>query len=190
MTATMTEAEARRRLLTAAEVRRTVRRLAHEIIERAGPIETLCLMGIRTRGLPLARRLAAVISEMEGAEVAVGTLDIALYRDDVFSAGSNIRVGETEVPVDIQDRTVVLIDDVLFTGRTVRAALDAVMDLGRPRQIQLGVLIDRGHRELPIQADYTGLVVQTSPIERVVVLLEETDAEEDGVYVVTPPLRT
>lgn len=186
----MSEAPNRTQVLDATGVRRVVRRLAHEIVERGGPPGTLALVGIRTRGLPLSRRLASVIEEIEGSPVPTGALDIALYRDDVFSGGSRISVGQTHLPFDVEGRTVVLVDDVLFTGRTVRAALDALMDLGRPRRIQLAVLVDRGHRELPIQPDYVGQSVPTRAEESIKVLLTETDAGgEDAVYLVQAPER-
>lgn len=153
-------------------------RIGHEIIERNRGIENLVLIGIRTRGVPLAQRLAAIIKEIEGVEVPVGMLDISLYRDDLTSASDHAVVGSTAVPVDVRRRSVVLVDDVLFTGRTVRAALDAVMDLGRPERIQLAVLIDRGHRELPIRADYVGKNLPTSAKEIVSVQLRETDQDE------------
>ncbi len=185
----MSDTPNRRLVLDATAVRRAVRRLAHEIVERGGPPDTLALVGIRTRGLPLARRLAEAIAEIEQIRVPVGALDIALYRDDAFSEGSNVAVGRTHLPFDVTDRTLVLVDDVLFTGRTVRAALDALMDWGRPRRIQLAVLVDRGHRELPIQPDYVGQAFQTLLAESIQVQLTETDtgAGEDGVYLRSTP---
>jgi pyrimidine operon attenuation protein/uracil phosphoribosyltransferase len=188
----MSDAPNRRLVLDDTAVRRAVRRLAHEIVERAGPLNTIALVGIRTRGLPLARRLAAVVREVEGLEIPVGALDIALYRDDAFTGGSKVAVGQTHLPFDVADKTVVLVDDVLFTGRTVRAALDALMDFGRPRRIQLAVLVDRGHRELPIQPDYVGQVVATQSGQSIKVSLTEIDAGpggEDAVHLLETPER-
>jgi len=159
-------------------VRRALFRIAHEIIERNQGVADLVLVGIRRRGVPLAGRLQAIIREIEGREVPLGILDITLYRDDLTSRLEQPLVRGTEIPFSIQRRTVVLVDDVLYTGRTVRAALDALMDLGRPQQIQLAVLIDRGHRELPVRADYVGKNVPTSRREEVSVRLEEIDGED------------
>ncbi len=169
-----------KRLLTAEQIVRALRRIAHEIVERNGGADRLVLIGIRTRGVPLADRLATAIGEIEGRPPKLGAVDIALYRDDV-GLGSTARIGRTEVPCDINGLTVVLVDDVLYTGRTVRAAMDALVDLGRPSAIQLAVLVDRGHRELPIRADYVGKNVPTAREERVVVHVQEEDADE-GVY--------
>ncbi len=151
--------------------------MAHEILERNRGPEGLVLMGIRTRGVPLAARLGRAIAEIEGTEVPTGALDVTLYRDDYATRGPR-PLGRSDIPVDIDGRTVVLVDDVLYTGRTIRAAMDAIMDLGRPRAIQLAVLVDRGHRELPIRADYVGKNLPTSPTQEVSVLLEEHDGEE------------
>lgn len=159
-------------------VRRALFRIAHEIIERNQGVEDLVLVGIRRRGVPLAGRLQAIIREIEGREVPMGVLDITLYRDDLASRLEQPLVRGTEIPFSIQRRTVVLVDDVLYTGRTVRAALDALMDLGRPQQIQLAVLVDRGHRELPVRADYVGKNVPTSRREEVSVRLDEIDGED------------
>jgi pyrimidine operon attenuation protein/uracil phosphoribosyltransferase len=164
-------------------VRRALVRIAHEIVERnQGPGE-LCLVGIRTRGVPLAQRLARLISESEKREIPCGTLDITLYRDDLTTIANQPVVQKTEVPFPIVGRTVVLVDDVIYTGRTARAALDALMDLGRPRAIQLAVLVDRGHRELPIRPDFVGKNVPTSTRELVAVLLRETDGGADRVVI-------
>ncbi len=171
-------------VLDARGVRRAVRRLGHELVEGRGDLSELALVGIRSRGVPLAKRLQKVINEAEGVDVPVGELDITLYRDDVFSGLGVPEVRTTLLPFEIADRRVVLVDDVLYTGRTVRAALDAVMDWGRPRSIQLAVLVDRGHRELPVQADFTGLHLETCADESVQVRLEETD-EEDAVVLWT-----
>jgi pyrimidine operon attenuation protein/uracil phosphoribosyltransferase len=167
-------------LMDGADVARAVRRIAHEILERNRGAVGLVLVGIHTRGIPLARRLAAALAEAEDA-VPVGELDIALYRDDL-DRRPTIPVGATHVPVPIDDRVVVLVDDVLYTGRTVRAALDCLADLGRPRRVELAVLVDRGHRELPIRADYVGKNLPTAARERVSVRLAEIDGE-DGVWV-------
>ena len=148
-------------------VRRAVRRLGHQLVEGGGDLSELALVGIRTRGVPLARRLQSVINEAEGVDVPVGELDITLYRDDVLTGLGTPEVRTTLLPFEIANRRVVLVDDVLYTGRTVRAALDAVMDWGRPRSIQLAVLVDRGHRELPVQADFIGLNLETSAGESV-----------------------
>ncbi|MBE3585154.1 MULTISPECIES: bifunctional pyr operon transcriptional regulator/uracil phosphoribosyltransferase PyrR [Desulfofundulus] len=159
-------------------IRRALTRIAHEIIERNKGTEDLALIGIRRRGVPLAERLAAKIREIEGSVVPVGTLDITLYRDDLNTRDQQPLVHRTEVPFSVTEKKIVLVDDVIYTGRTIRAALDAIMDLGRPRVIQLAVLIDRGHRELPIRPDYVGKNVPTSRREIVEVCLQETDGEE------------
>ncbi|GAA5513326.1 bifunctional protein PyrR [Deinococcus carri] len=162
-------------ILTADEVRRALTRIAHEIIERNRGAENLALIGIHTRGIPLAHRLAQKLGELEGVEVPTGMLDITLYRDDLSEVAHQPIIRETQVPFDLARRRVVLVDDVLFTGRTVRAALDALIDLGRPASIQLAVLVDRGHRELPIRADYVGKNLPTARAEMVKVKLQETD---------------
>ncbi len=156
-------------------IRRGLIRIAHEIIENNKGIKDLILVGIRTRGVPLAERLAAEIKRIEGAQLPVGILDITLYRDDLSTLSYQPIVHETQIPVDISGKTIVLIDDVLYTGRTVRAALDAIIDIGRPKVIQLAVLVDRGHRELPIRADYVGKNVPTSSKEVVGVQLMPVD---------------
>ncbi|PRO65302.1 bifunctional pyr operon transcriptional regulator/uracil phosphoribosyltransferase PyrR [Alkalicoccus urumqiensis] len=167
-------------LLDEQAVRRALTRIAHEIIERNKGIDDIVLVGIRTRGTYLAERLAERIQEIEGRPVDKGDIDITLYRDDLTHRRENQEpeVHGTEIPVEVRGRRVILIDDVLYTGRTVRAALDAVVDIGRPEQIQLAVLIDRGHRELPIRADYVGKNVPTSKNEVVEVRLREVDGEE------------
>jgi pyrimidine operon attenuation protein/uracil phosphoribosyltransferase len=160
---------------------RALRRIAHEVVERNAEAEDqLVLVGIRTAGVPLSQRLARFIAEAgERAMPALGAIDITLYRDDVFIGLPKPEVGSTELPGhSIAGRTVVLVDDVLYTGRTIRAALDALMDFGRPRAVQLAVLVDRGHRELPIQPDYAGIVVQTARNESVRVLMRELDGED------------
>lgn len=162
-------------------IRRALTRIAHEILEKNAGTEDLVLIGIRRRGVPLAQRIAAKIKEIEGTSIPLGTLDINLYRDDLSRLGYQPVLRKTEVPFSVTDKKVVLVDDVLFTGRTVRAALDAIMDLGRPEMIQLAVLIDRGHRELPIRADYVGKNVPTSRKETISVLLEEVDGVDKVV---------
>jgi pyrimidine operon attenuation protein/uracil phosphoribosyltransferase len=162
-------------ILTADEVRRALTRIAHEIIERNKGAENLALIGIHTRGIPLAERLAQKLGELEGVTVPTGMLDITLYRDDLSEVAHQPIIRETHVPFDLARRRVILVDDVLFTGRTVRAALDALIDLGRPEGIQLAVLVDRGHRELPIRADYVGKNLPTARTEVVKVRLQETD---------------
>lgn len=157
----------KRQLLDARQMRRIVRRMAGELIERHEEVESMLLAGIRTRGLPLAERLRDEIEAMEGVRLPVGALDITLYRDDLSTIGPHPVVRESHLPEAIDDRVVVLCDDVLFTGRTIRAALDELNDYGRPRAVRLAVLIDRGHRELPIQADVVGLEVQTQRSESV-----------------------
>ena len=164
--------------MDAGEIRRAVTRMFHEILERNRGADELLLAGIRTRGVPLAERLAQEIRNAEDVEVPVGRLDINLYRDDL-SERPRMRVRPTTMPVDVAGRTVVLVDDVLFTGRTVRAAMDAVSDLGRPLRIQLAALVDRGHRELPIRADFVGKNIPTRQTEMVRVRLRETDGIDD-----------
>jgi pyrimidine operon attenuation protein / uracil phosphoribosyltransferase len=156
---------------------RTLTRIAHEIVERNRGVESLALVGVRTRGVPIAARLAARLREISGREVPVGALDITLYRDDLMlnAVGPQPLVRSTDIPFSIDDRVIVLVDDVLYTGRTVRAALDELIDFGRPRAIQLVVIVDRGHRELPIKADYVGKNLPTSRGESVSVRLLETD---------------
>jgi pyrimidine operon attenuation protein / uracil phosphoribosyltransferase len=178
MSGPVTEFVARGRLLDEGEIRRAVTRIAHEILERNKGAGRLVLIGIAARGDDLAHRLAAEIRRIEGVEVPVGALDITFYRDDIGMRGEAPEVHETSIGFDITGSTVVLVDDVLFTGRTIRAALDALVDFGRPRTIQLGVLVDRGHRELPIRADYVGKNVPTRLDEDVRVLLTETDGED------------
>ena len=165
-------------VMDAEDMRRALFRVSHEIIEQNKGAEQLALVGIRTRGVPLAQRLAGLIQEHEGAKIPVGTLDITFYRDDLSLLSPQPVVHQTEIPFHVTGRKIVLIDDVLYTGRTVRAALDALMDLGRPQAIQLAVLIDRGHRELPIRADYVGKNVPTSKREVVHVRLAESDGED------------
>ncbi len=166
-------------VLTSDDIRRAVRRIAHEIVERNQGLEGVALVGLRTRGVPLAERLAAAIQEFEGQQAPVGSLDIGLYRDDIHSMELRPRIQPTDMPINIDGRRVVLVDDVLYTGRSIRAALDALTDFGRPAQIQLAVLVDRGHRQLPIRPDYIGKNIPTSLQEQVEVLLEEIDGEDE-----------
>lgn len=162
---------------------RALTRIAHEIVERNKGGENLVLVGIKTRGVPLSQRLQAKIKEIENMTVPVGELDITLYRDDLKKVTADPQLNDTKIDMDVNGKTVILIDDVLYTGRTVRAAMDAVMDVGRPSQIQLGVLIDRGHRELPIRADYVGKNIPTSKDEIIVVHLDEIDNQDEvGIY--------
>lgn len=165
-------------LMSASEIDRTLVRLAHEIVERNNGGEGLAFVGIRRRGVPLASRLAQKISEIEKIAVPVGILDITFYRDDLSTVDQKPVVQSGNLPFSVKDKTVIMVDDVLYTGRTTRAALDALVDQGRPRRVELCVLIDRGHRELPIQANYVGRVVQTSDTEVVEVRLQEVDQEE------------
>ncbi len=160
---------------------RALTRIAHEIIERNKGVEKVAVVGIRRRGGPLAKRLAARIEEIEGVEVPVGILDITLYRDDLTTLASQPVVHRTEVNFNINGLIIVLVDDVLYTGRTVRAALDALIDLGRPKAIQLAVLVDRGHRELPIKADFIGRNVPTSRQEEIAVRVKEIDSKDEVV---------
>jgi pyrimidine operon attenuation protein/uracil phosphoribosyltransferase len=166
-------------ILTSTELARVVDRIAHQILEKTGGARDCVLLGIPTRGVPLARRLAARIRAFEGVEVPAGVLDITLYRDDLRLRGTRA-LGPTSLPPDgIDARRIILVDDVLFSGRTVRAALDAIKDLGRPRVVQLAVLVDRGHRELPIRADYVGKNIPTALTETVHVLLTEIDGTDE-----------
>jgi pyrimidine operon attenuation protein / uracil phosphoribosyltransferase len=167
-----------RQIMTADEIRRATIRLSHEIVEKQAGTDGLLLIGIQRRGVPLARRIADAIAENEGATVPVGALDITFYRDDLSLVAQQPIVKGTELPMGIDGRTVVLVDDVLYTGRTIRAAMDALVDFGRPQAIRLAVLVDRGHRELPIRADHVGKNVPTSREELVKVHLEETDGED------------
>ncbi|MGB5168174.1 MAG: bifunctional pyr operon transcriptional regulator/uracil phosphoribosyltransferase PyrR [Acidimicrobiia bacterium] len=171
------------RVMDAGDVDRAIRRIAHEVLERNRGLDDVVLLGIQTRGVPLAQRLAAALEEIEGEPIAWGSLDIGMYRDDLDRRPKR-PLGATDVPVPLDGRTVVLVDDVLYTGRTIRAALDALADLGRPNRVQLAALVDRGHRELPIRPDYVGKNVPTSRDERVTVSLVERDGE-DGVIIET-----
>jgi pyrimidine operon attenuation protein/uracil phosphoribosyltransferase len=169
-----------RQIMAADELRRATVRISHEIVEKQGGTEGLLLVGILRRGAPLARRIAASIREHEGVDVPVGELDITHYRDDLQTPGQRGGQGASRLPFRLTDQTIVLVDDVLYTGRTVRAAMDALMDFGRPAAVRLAVLVDRGHRELPIRADHVGKNVPTASEETVRVRLSEIDGE-DGV---------
>ena len=176
-------APAARVVLDAAAVSRALTRIAHEVLERNRGADALVLLGIPTRGVPLAHRIAARMSQVEATTVPVGSLDVTMYRDDL-----RLRPARTLLPTDIpeggiDDKVVVLVDDVLFSGRTIRAALDAMADVGRPRAVQLAVLVDRGHRELPVRADFVGKNLPTSTDETVAVRLAELDDEDEGVTI-------
>ncbi len=165
-------------VLSASEIERTLVRLAHEIVEKNNGVEKLGLVGIMRRGVPLAQRLAKILGRIEKTSVPVGTLDITLYRDDLSTVGHRPEVKKSAIEFDIQDKNIILVDDVLYTGRTTRAALDALFDHGRPRRIQLCVLIDRGHRELPIEAGFVGRTIHTTSNEIIEVKLQETDGAD------------
>jgi pyrimidine operon attenuation protein / uracil phosphoribosyltransferase len=171
-------------ILSEQEVRRTYTRLASQIIERTGNLEHLVLLGIQTRGVPLASTLAQQIEQLESTKIPVGALDITFYRDDLDSIGLRTP-GKTEIPFDLAGKTVVLVDDVIYTGRTIRAAMDAIADYGRPEAVRLAVLVDRGHRQLPIQPDFVGKIVPTSREEQVKVHLPEVD-QCGGVELIKP----
>ncbi len=166
-------------VMTPEDIRRSLARIAHEIIERNKTTEHLVLVGMRTRGVPLAKRLVANMEDLDGLKIPVGALDISLYRDDLSSLNPQPTVQHTNIPVNIDGKSVVLVDDVLYTGRSTRAAMDALIDLGRPRSIQLAVLVDRGHRELPIRADYVGKNIPSSRDEEIQVQLVETDGIDE-----------
>lgn len=177
--------KAGRTVMEAQEITRALSRVAHEIIEKNRGVKNLALVGIRTGGVHLARRLAARLKEIEDQEVPLGELDITLYRDDLNSKKGHPMLRKTEIPFDITDLKIILVDDVLFTGRTTRAAMDGLIDLGRPSEIQLAVLVDRGHRQLPIKATYVGKNLPTALNEQVEVFLEET-GEPDRVMIIAP----
>lgn len=170
-------------IMTAEDIRRSLARIAHEIIERNRTTENLLMVGMRTRGVPLAKRLAANMENFEGLKIPVGALDFSLYRDDLSLLNRQPTVQRTDIPVAIDGKSVVLVDDVLYTGRSARAAIDALIDRGRPRSIQLAVLVDRGHRELPIRADYVGKNIPSSRDEEIQVYLLETDGR-DEVFII------
>jgi pyrimidine operon attenuation protein/uracil phosphoribosyltransferase len=166
-------------LLSADDIRRALNRIAHEIIEHNRGAEGLVFVGIHTRGVPLANRIARTIQLLEGTSVPVGTLDISNYRDDLVPGDKAVSMEFTDVPTDINNRRVILVDDVLYTGRSIRAAMDAIIDLGRPASVQLAVLVDRGHREMPIRADYVGKNVPSSHSEHISVRLREVDGRDE-----------
>ncbi|APV44743.1 pyrimidine operon attenuation protein / uracil phosphoribosyltransferase [Dehalogenimonas formicexedens] len=166
-------------VMTAEDMRRTLSRIAHEIVERTRDIRSVVLVGMQTRGVPLANRLASLITEYEKIEAPVGALDFSLYRDDLGRRNFNPQVKSTDIPVGIEGKVVILVDDVLFTGRSTRAAMDALIEYGRPKIIQLAVLIDRGHRELPIRADYVGKNIPSAANEDIKVKLAETDGADE-----------
>ena len=178
-----TELNERAQILDPAGIQRAVTRIAHEIVERNDGTDALVLIGLRSRGVDLARRIALELKVISGTNIPVGALDVTLYRDDLGKVGSQPVVRRTEIPFSINEKRVVLVDDVLYTGRTIRAAMDSLIDLGRPRFIQLAVLVDRGHRELPIRADYVGKNVPTSRQEQIQVLLTEEDGMDKVVIV-------
>jgi pyrimidine operon attenuation protein/uracil phosphoribosyltransferase len=174
-------------VMTGEDIRRTVVRVAHEIVEQNRGSENLVLVGMRTRGVPLAHRIAEAIADFERVQVPVGALDIGLYRDDIRHRGLKPSLKPSDIPTDIAGKNVVLVDDVLFTGRTVRAALDALVDYGRPQHIRLAVLVDRGHRELPIRADYVGKNIPTAMDEEVQLRLVETDGRDEVAIIRREP---
>jgi pyrimidine operon attenuation protein/uracil phosphoribosyltransferase len=169
--------------MTAEDIRRTIARIAHEIIERNKSTEHLLLVGLRTRGVPLAKRLAENIEHYEKSSLTVGALDFSSYRDDLDPTEARKALQRTDIPSDINGKSVILVDDVLFTGRSIRAAMDALIDLGRPNSIQLAVLIDRGHREMPIRADYVGKNIPSARDEDIQVRLTETDGRDEVAIV-------
>lgn len=173
-------------VMTAADMNRVMARMASQVVENNPDLSNVILVGIRRRGVPLAERLAAKIQEMDDITVATGALDITLYRDDLSTVGERPVVNKTELPADITGKTIILVDDVLYTGRTIRAALDELIDFGRPHRVQLAVLIDRGWRELPIQADYVGKFVTTTANEIIKVMLPEYDETEQVIVVEHP----
>ena len=170
-------------LMTATEIDRTLQRLAHEIVEKSGGTSNLALIGIRRRGVPLAKRIAQAMRGIDGVDVPVGTLDITLYRDDLSKVAAQPILQSSDIPFAVDDKDLVVVDDVLYTGRTIRAAMNGLFDLGRPKRVRLCVLIERGHRELPIEASFVGRNVQTSETEIIEVRLTEIDKEERVVLV-------
>src|SRR5581483_6729991 len=175
-------------VMTAGDMNRVLARMASQIVENNPDLSNVLLVGIRRRGVPLAERIAAWIEDVDKVKVATGALDITLYRDDLSTVAEQPVINKTELPADITGRTIILVDDVLYTGRTIRAAMDELIDFGRPRRVQLAVLIDRGWRELPIQADYIGKMVTTTETEIIKVMLPEFD-EEEKVLLVEPQQR-
>jgi pyrimidine operon attenuation protein/uracil phosphoribosyltransferase len=177
---------AKKIIMTEADIKRTLARISHEIIEHNKSTKNIILVGMRTRGVPLANRLALDIESFEGIKIPVGILDFSLYRDDISSRDIPLVIKSTDIPSSVDGKVIVLVDDVLYTGRSARAALDAVIDLGRPLSIQLAVLVDRGHRELPIRADYVGKNIPSSKDEEIQVLLSETDGIDEVAIVPKP----
>lgn len=171
------------KIMDSEQIRRAIVRVAHEILERNKGVEDVCFVGIRTRGAYIAERIRAAVKQIEGEDIPTGVLDINLYRDDLAIVGPQPVIHETLIDFDITDKKIVLIDDVLYTGRTIRAALDALIDLGRPSVIQLAVLVDRGHRELPIRADFVGKNIPTAKTQNVCVTLQEVDGRDDEVVI-------
>ncbi len=171
--------------MTSEDIRRALTRIAHEIIEQNKTAEHLVLVGIHTRGVPLANRLARNTRNLDNSKISVGALDISFYRDDLSRSNPQPIVHNTDIPVDINGKTIVLIDDVLYTGRSIRAAMDALIELGRPRAIQLAILVDRGHREMPIRADYVGKNIPSARHEEIQVRLEETDGVDEVAIIST-----
>src|SRR5579862_6060226 len=167
----------KKQLMSATEIDRTLQRLAHEIVEKSGGTANLALIGIRRRGVPLAQRIAKAMRGIDGVDVPVGTLDITLYRDDLSKVAQQPVIHSSEIPFGVDDKDLILVDDVLYTGRTIRAAMNGLFDLGRPSRIRLCVLVDRGHRELPVEASFVGRLVETSDTEIVEVRLREIDGE-------------
>jgi pyrimidine operon attenuation protein/uracil phosphoribosyltransferase len=176
-------------IMTSGDIRRTLARIAHEVIERNKSTEHLILVGMHTRGVPLARRLANNIEDFEQSKIPIGTLDISPYRDDLSSLELRPVVQRTDIPENTDGKSIVLVDDVLYTGRSIRAAMDALIDLGRPQSIQLAVLVDRGHREMPIRADYVGKNIPSARHEDIQVRLVETDGVDEVVIISTPDNR-
>jgi pyrimidine operon attenuation protein/uracil phosphoribosyltransferase len=174
-------------LMSATEIDRTLQRVAHEIVERSGGTANLALIGVRRRGVPLAQRIAKAMRAIDGVDVPVGTLDITLYRDDLSTIGAQPILQSSEIPFSVDGKDLILVDDVLYTGRTVRAAMNGLFDLGRPKRVRLCVLIERGHRELPIEAAFIGRSVQTSDMEIIEVRLTEVDHEERVMLVERVP---
>jgi pyrimidine operon attenuation protein/uracil phosphoribosyltransferase len=170
-------------LMTATEIDRTLQRVAHEIVEKSGGTSNLALIGVRRRGVPLANRIAQAMRGIDGVDVPVGTLDITLYRDDLSMVAAQPVLQSSDIPFAVDGKDLVLVDDVLYTGRTIRAAMNGLFDLGRPKRVRLCVLIDRGHRELPVEASFIGRTVQTSDTEIIEVRLKEIDQEERVVLV-------
>jgi pyrimidine operon attenuation protein/uracil phosphoribosyltransferase len=170
-------------LMSATEIDRTLQRVAHEIVERSGGTANLALIGVRRRGVPLASRIAQAMREIDRVEVPVGTLDITLYRDDLSKVAAHPVIQSSDINFSVDDKDLILVDDVLYTGRTARAAMNALFDLGRPRSLRLCVLIDRGHREMPIEASFVGRMVQTSATEIIEVKLREIDQDERVILV-------